>query len=167
MRVSDIKLRLDYTLNQNPDSSTKLSCEQLQSRQQNGEFLIDLDGRGKGHAPFKVFCDFKNNITKVKALSEMIEIGYTNNQFRGKGLQKVKYETSVDQLRLLIDNSGSCYQIIKVGCKNMPYFTKDKNYAWWLDFKGNLVLQQINCVSNPQSNFIFQEKNKLLERTPI
>ena len=51
-------------------------------------------------------------------------------------MYEIAYEATIEQLRLLIENSGSCYQNISFDCYQMALKLTS---AWWHDFKNRDV----------------------------
>ena len=86
--------------------------------------MIDLDGRNEGLGPMKVYCDFNSNMTRLKPLKNETELVEVKKE-------TFEYEASLDQIRLLVSNSGSCYQTIKIQDFG-TYFGS----GFWLDYKG-------------------------------
>ena len=59
-------------------------------------------------------------------------LGALEGRAYGNETYKIDYEATVDQIRLLIRNSGSCYQNIAFECFQMPITTRD---VYWHDFE--------------------------------
>ena len=122
--LKEIDFYSEYNLN-HLNSVTRLNCEKLGNKtRKSGYFLIDLDGRNEGLGPMKVYCDFNSNMTRLKPLK---------NETKSVGIKKetFEYEASLDQIKLLIANSGSCYQTIKIQYSGNYYGS-----GFWLDYKG-------------------------------
>ena len=86
-----------------------------------GTFNIDPDGRYHGMHSFEVICDFEKNFTKIQPKKNLIKLS--------KSPKVVQYSARMDQIRYLIEHSGSCYQEIAVQGASL-------HDVVWHDFKG-------------------------------
>ena len=108
---------------QGTDEDSHINCSAwISTNVKSDQYLIDMDGRNDGLSPFKVFCDFDKNLTRISP--KQIKIN-------SNGSKTVDYEASMDQIRLLIYKSGKCYQEIKTDDVDDDGSTIQ---TWWMDF---------------------------------
>ena len=131
-------LQFDFQNLQTQDDSHINCSAWISANAESDNYLIDMDGRDEGLEPFKVFCDFETNVTRISP---------TNIKQKTDGTKMVEYEATIEQIRLLIYHSGRCYQEIE---------TEDSmiDHNWWLDFNG----KHCNCTDFPKKiQFKLQE----------
>ena len=104
-------------------ASSAEDCDELLEHGINvsGTFNIDPDGRYYGMHSFEVICDFEKKTTSIKPKKKLIRAS--------KSSKAVQYSASMDQIRYLIEHSGSCYQEVSVQDVSLQDVV-------WLDFKG-------------------------------
>ena len=104
-------------------ASSAENCDELFEHGINvsGAFNIDPDGRYHGMHSFEVICDFEKNVTRIQPKKNLIKLS--------KSSKVVQYSARMDQIRYLIEHSGSCYQEILVQDASLQDVV-------WLDFKG-------------------------------
>ena len=100
-----------------------------------GWFFIRLERENLDS--FQVYCDFEKDLTIIKPVTKQIEIGALENIPFGNQITEVQYDASLDEIRALIGQSGSCYQTLHFDCFQMPLQSNNTNHAWWKDFKGH------------------------------
>ena len=104
-------------------ASSAENCDELFEHGINvsGTFNIDPDGRYHGMHSFEVICDFEKNVTRIQPKKNLVKLS--------KSSKLVQYSARMDQIRYLIEHSGSCYQEISVQ-------DASPQDVVWLDFKG-------------------------------
>ena len=88
---------------QGMDEDSHINCSAwISTNVKSDQYLIDMDGRNDGLSPFKVFCDFDKNLTRISP---------KQIQLNSNGSKIVDYEASMDQIRLLIYKDQSFLDI--------------------------------------------------------
>ena len=113
------------------------SCHEYKERGMNisGMYYIDPDGRRGTGLPFPVHCDFESGITEIMHdAKEKVEISHCS----GKMCYHlgIRYPTSIEQIKTLIDLSDSCTQEIQIHCKLTTLYINGRPTGAWLNRDG-------------------------------
>ena len=113
------------------------SCYEYQQRgiTKSGLYYIDPDGLKVGDGPFQVHCDFKSGITEITHNRQEKTIIPHCSGDRCYQL-RVRYPSSIRQIRTLIELSDSCSQEITFECKLTTLFSNKRSIGVWLNRNG-------------------------------
>ena len=116
------------------------SCQELSYHgiEESGAYFIDSDGEKTGEKPFKAFCEFQGEEVSTK-IAHDVSPNYELDQCTdGPGCSQVdfNYQSSVPQMKSLIEHSTSCYQDIQVQCVLAPLQLYGQQLGWFLDVNG-------------------------------
>ena len=111
------------------------TCQELQNYgyNENGVYLIDPDGRYQGNAAFYVYCNFKYGTTNILVNRSSNTFNISSEALKVDYSIPIAYETSIENIITLIQNSVSCYQEITFDCQNMPLHSIELNHGYWKD----------------------------------
>ena len=110
-------------------SASEKSCFQLalQGIKKSGRFLLDPDGHHLNHPPMEVECKFPSNLTLI---GEEIEKEFARCNSAKCSEVPVGYNTHMDQILRLIEDSGLCSQELQFHCNNAPLRTVSINFMF-------------------------------------
>ena len=100
-------------------------------------YFIDPDGPLNGEEPIRVYCDFTEDygFTKIPHDSEN-RIEVTHCKEPGCYSRPIVYDSSMEQMKNLIELSESCSQFIRYDCYLSPLKDDGVNLASWVDQNG-------------------------------
>ena len=100
-------------------------------------YFIDPDGPLNGEEPIRVYCDFTEDygFTKIPHDSEN-RIEVTHCKEPGCYSRPIVYDSSMEQMKNLIELSESCNQFIRYDCYLSPLKDDGVNLASWVDQNG-------------------------------
>ena len=100
-------------------------------------YFMDPDGPLIGEEPIRVYCDFTEDygFTRISHDSEQkIEVAHCNDP--GCYARPIVYDSSMEQIKTLIELSDSCSQPIRYDCFASSLQDEGINYGYWLDKNG-------------------------------
>ena len=106
-------------------STTAKSCFQLglQGIQKDGQFKVDPDGQHVKNPPIDVGCHFSENLTII---GEEFNFEFEQCPTIKCSETTLEYEAETDQIKILMEDSGICSQMIHFHCRNAPLKTVSK-----------------------------------------
>ncbi|XP_046639768.1 uncharacterized protein LOC124320908 [Daphnia pulicaria] len=101
-----------------------------------GMHWIDPDGQGVGDNPIYVYCDMTSGSTSIVHDSESsINVGHCADA--GCYSRSINYNSSMGQIKALMELSTECHQSIRYDCNYAPFELNGVAYSWWNDREGN------------------------------
>ncbi|XP_046638029.1 uncharacterized protein LOC124316246 isoform X2 [Daphnia pulicaria] len=100
-----------------------------------GMHWIDPDGQGVGDDPIYVYCDMTSGSTSVLHDSESsLNVGHCAEA--GCYSRSINYNSSMGQIKALMELSTECRQSIRYDCNFAPFELYGVAYSWWNDREG-------------------------------
>ena len=100
-------------------------------------YFVDPDGPLNGDEPILVYCDFTedSSFTQISHDSEdKIEISHCQDP--GCYSRPIVYDSSLEQIKALIELSDSCNQLIRYDCYLSPLEMDMVTLGYWVDRNG-------------------------------
>ncbi|XP_046638032.1 uncharacterized protein LOC124316249 [Daphnia pulicaria] len=120
-------------------SGSPRTCRELQAIDPSlpsGMHWIDPDGQGVGDNPIYVYCDMTSGSTSIVHDSESsLNVGHCADA--GCYSRSINYNSSIGQIKALIELSTECHQSIKYDCYFASFESNGVTYSWWNDREGN------------------------------
>ncbi|XP_046456552.1 uncharacterized protein LOC124203768 [Daphnia pulex] len=120
-------------------SGSPRTCRQLQATDpslSSGMHWIDPDGQGVGDNPIYVYCDMTSGSTSILHDSESsLNVGHCAEA--GCYSRSINYNSSMGQIKALMELSTECHQSIRYDCNYAPFELFNVAYSWWNDREGN------------------------------
>ena len=100
-------------------------------------YYIDPDGPLNGNKPIRVYCNFAEDFgfTKISHDSEH-KIEITHCKDAGCYSRPIIYDSSLEQIKSLIELSDSCNQLIRYDCYLSPLEDQGIDLGYWIDRNG-------------------------------
>ncbi|XP_046646354.1 uncharacterized protein LOC124336548 [Daphnia pulicaria] len=115
------------------------TCRELRAADpslSSGMHWIDPDGQGVGDDPIYVYCDMTSGSTSILHDSESsLNVGHCADA--GCYSRSISYNSSMGQIKALMELSTECHQSIRYDCNYAPFESNDVAYSWWNDREGN------------------------------
>ncbi|XP_046645838.1 uncharacterized protein LOC124336182 [Daphnia pulicaria] len=120
-------------------SGSPRTCRELQATDpslSSGMHWIDPDGQGVGDDPIYVYCDMTSGSTSILHNSESsLNVGHCAEA--GCYSRSINYNSSMGQIKALMELSTECHQSIRYDCNFAPFESNGVAYSWWNDREGN------------------------------
>ncbi|XP_046645807.1 uncharacterized protein LOC124336159 [Daphnia pulicaria] len=101
-----------------------------------GMHWIDPDGQGVGDDPIYVYCDMTSGSTSILHDSESsLNVGHCAKA--GCYSRSINYNSSMGQIKALMELSTECHQSIRYDCNYAPFELNGVAYSWWDDREDN------------------------------
>lgn len=98
-------------------------------------YFIDPDGPLNGEEPIHVYCDFTEGLTQISHDSED-NIEVTHCPDPGCYSRPIIYNSSMEQIKTLIELSESCKQLIRYDCYVSALEDEGIDFGYWVDRNG-------------------------------
>ncbi|EFX82829.1 hypothetical protein DAPPUDRAFT_316370 [Daphnia pulex] len=119
-------------------SGTPRTCRELQTTDPSlpsGMHWIDPDGQGLGDDPIYVYCDMTSGSTSILHDSESsLNVGHCAEA--GCYSRSINYNSSIGQIKALMELSAECHQSIRYDCNYAPFESNGVAYSWWNNREG-------------------------------
>ena len=137
-KMNDINDEVEYLRELSKLLSVR-TCEEMHDYGVNKSdyYLVDPDGPLNGEEPIRVYCDFTEDygFTRISHDTEQkIEVAHCNDP--GCYARPIVYDSSMEQIKTLIELSNSCSQPIRYDCFASSLQTEGVNYGYWIDKNG-------------------------------
>ncbi|XP_046458942.1 uncharacterized protein LOC124205541 isoform X1 [Daphnia pulex] len=137
--VSTDSVNKEISIRSNGKSGIPRTCRGLQATDPSlpsGMHWIDPDGQGVGDDPIYVYCDMTSGSTSIVHDSES-SLNVSHCAEAGCYSRSINYNSSIGQIKALIELSTECHQSIKYDCNFAPFELNGVAYSWWNDREGN------------------------------
>ncbi|XP_046456495.1 uncharacterized protein LOC124203731 [Daphnia pulex] len=115
------------------------TCSELRAADpslSSGMHWIDPDGQGFGNDPIYVYCDMTSGSTSILHDSESsLNVGHCADA--GCYSRSINYNSSMGQIKALMELSTECHQSIRYDCNYAPFELNGVAYSWWNDREEN------------------------------
>ncbi|XP_046456611.1 uncharacterized protein LOC124203801 [Daphnia pulex] len=115
------------------------TCRELRAADpslSSGMHWIDPDGQGVGDNPIYVYCDMISGSTSILHDGESsLNVGHCADA--GCYSRSINYNSSMGQIKALMELSTECHQSIRYDCNYAPFESNGVAYSWWNDREGN------------------------------
>ncbi|XP_046645819.1 uncharacterized protein LOC124336165 [Daphnia pulicaria] len=129
----------EISIQSNGRSGIPRTCRELRAADpslSSGMHWIDPDGQGVGDDPIYVYCDMTSGSTSILHDSESsLNVGHCADA--GCYSRSINYNSSMGQIKALMELSTECHQSIRYDCNYAPFESNGVAYSWWNDREGN------------------------------
>ena len=137
-KMNDINEEVEYLKELSKLLSVR-TCDEMHDYGLNKSdyYLVDPDGPLNGEEPIRVYCDFAEDygFTRISHDSEeSIEVAHCHGP--GCYARPIIYNSSIEQIKTLIELSESCSQSIRYDCFASALEDGGVNYGYWVDRNG-------------------------------